>query len=69
MLRRLGIGADAPPLHSPPPPTRPALQANLTTGKSDEEAEQLRAEFGYNELEEKKVRVPRRPSARGPRCR
>lgn len=37
----------------------------MTTGKSDEEAEQLRAEFGYNELEEKKVRVPRRLSARG----
>jgi hypothetical protein len=28
----------------------------VATGKTDDEAEQLRAEFGYNELEEKKVR-------------
>jgi len=56
--------------HGPRPLLLPRLQANVATGKTDEEAEQLRAEFGFNELEEKKVRAHARArrSAHRPPC-
>ena len=47
-----GRGAPAP--SSVPPPLR-TLQADENKGVTDEQAEALRIEFGYNELPEKKV--------------